>query len=297
MREKLVIVKALKYFPNFCLRCMLVAVFTVTAYAAESSSPNLQDMHCVVMPSAVVDVTSGVSGRVKSIGVERGDKVLAGQAIAVLESGVERANLELAKERATLDTNVLLQQARLEFEQRKVKRTEKLLTSKAISAHVQDEAKTEAELAGWHLRQAEDERNLAQLEMTRAEEMLKRRSVISPIDGIVVERFKWPGEYVKDEPVIQVVRLDPLWVEVVAPISLYGKIQKNMIAEVFSETPLQEKRKARVLVVDPIADAASGTFRVRLELPNPDLSILGGVRCKARFPDISPVALASGVAG
>jgi hypothetical protein len=33
-----------------------------------------------------------------------------------------------------------------------------------------------------------------------------------------------------------------------------------------------------------MGDAASGTFRVRLELLNPDLSMLGGVKCKARFP-------------
>lgn len=274
---------------------MLLVAFSVASYASEAGRIELQDMHCVVMPSAVVDVTSGISGRVKSIGVERGDKVRAGQAIATLDSGVEQANFELAKERATLDTSILLQQARLEFEQRKVKRTEKLLTSKVISAHVQDEAKTEAELANWQLRQAEDERKLAKLELMRAKEILKRRSVISPIDGIVVERFKWAGEYVKDEPVVQVARLDPLWVEVVVPISLYGEIQKNMIAEVFSEIPQQEKRKARVLVVDPIADAASGTFRVRLELPNPDLNILGGVKCKARFPQISPVASLSGI--
>lgn len=281
----------------YCLWSLLLALFSATAHASESDRLMLQEMHCVVMPSAVVDVTSGVSGRVKTISVERGDRVQAGQSIAVLESGVEKANFDLANERALLDTSVLLQQARLEFEQRKVKRTEKLLTSKVISAHVQDEAKTEAELASWKLRQAEDERNLAQLELTRAKEVLKRRSVVSPIDGVVVERFKWPGEYVKDEPVVQVARLDPLWVEVVAPISLYGQIQKNMIAEVFSETPQQEKRKARVLVVDPLADAASGTFRVRLELPNPDRSILGGVKCKARFPKISPVATVSGLSG
>ena len=135
------------------------------------------------------------------------------------------------------------------------------------------------------------------MELTRAQELLNRLSVVSPIDGVVVERFKWPGEYVKDEPVIQVVTLDPLWVEVVAPISMYGQIQKNMVAEVYSETPNQESRKARVLVVDPMADAASGTFRVRLELPNPDQAILGGVKCKARFPDLAPVASVTNVSG
>jgi hypothetical protein len=37
-------------------------------------------------------------------------------------------------------------------------------------------------------------------------------------------------------------------------------------------------------VIDPIADASSGTFLVRLELPNPDREIMGGVKCTAHFP-------------
>ena len=129
-----------------------------------------------------------------------------------------------------------------------------------------------------------DDQYLARLELARAEEVLKRRLVESPIDGVVVERFKWPGEYVEEEPILRVARLDPLWIEVVAPVALHGEVQKNMLAEVMAETEGGKPREARVIVVDPMGDAASGTFRVRLELPNPDHSLLGGVKCKARFP-------------
>ena len=41
---------------------------------------------------------------------------------------------------------------------------------------------------------------------------------------------------------------------------------------------------AQLFVIDPIADASSGTFLVRLELPNPDREIMGGVKCTAHFP-------------
>jgi multidrug efflux pump subunit AcrA (membrane-fusion protein) len=36
---------------------------------------------------------------------------------------------------------------------------------------------------------------------------------------------------------------------------------------------------ARVVVVDPVIDAASNTFGVRLLLPNPDTRIPAGIRC------------------
>ena len=38
-----------------------------------------------------------------------------------------------------------------------------------------------------------------------------------------------------------------------------------------------------VLVVDPVVDAASGSLRVRLGLPNPDHAIPAGLRCRVRF--------------
>jgi len=264
------------------LSCLLAALLPAIASAEEPQSA--RELHCVVMPSAVVDVASGVSGRVDAIYVERGDAVRAGQVVAALESGVELANLELAKARAGLEADVRLRQARLAFEERKLDRTDRLRSNRVVSAHEQDEAKTEAVLAQWQLRQAIDDRYLAGLELARAAEMLKRRSVESPIDGVVVDRFKWPGEYVEEEPVLRVARLDPLWVEVVAPVTMHGEVERNMLAEVFIETATAQLHEARVTVIDPMGDAASGTFRVRLELPNPDHRLLGGTKCKARFP-------------
>lgn len=263
-----------------------LTMFYQPAHADDMAAerPPVSELHCVVMPSAVVDVASGVSGRVESIEVERGDTVQAGQAVAALESGVEQANLVLASARAELEASVHLREARLAFEQRKLRRTDELHSNRVVSLHEQDEAKTDVKLAKWQLRQAIDEKYLASLELVRAAEVLKRRTVRSPIDGVVVERFKWPGEYVEDEPVLRVARLDPLWVEVVAPVTLHGEVHDNMLAEVMTETKGGQAREARVIVIDPMADAASGTFRVRLELPNPDRSLLGGVKCKARFP-------------
>jgi multidrug efflux pump subunit AcrA (membrane-fusion protein) len=41
---------------------------------------------------------------------------------------------------------------------------------------------------------------------------------------------------------------------------------------------------ARITVIDRVIDAASGTFRIRLELPNPKNEIPAGLRCKVKFP-------------
>ena len=44
---------------------------------------------------------------------------------------------------------------------------------------------------------------------------------------------------------------------------------------------------ATVKVIDRVMDAASGTFGVRMELPNPGLKLPAGIRCKASVPGVT----------
>ena len=43
---------------------------------------------------------------------------------------------------------------------------------------------------------------------------------------------------------------------------------------------------ATITVVDSVFDSASGTFGVRLDLPNRDKTVPAGVRCKVEFPSL-----------
>jgi len=52
---------------------------------------------------------------------------------------------------------------------------------------------------------------------------------------------------------------------------------------VIPEQPIGGSYTAQVQVVDLTVDAASGTFGVRLTLPNPGNRIPAGVKCRARF--------------
>ena len=79
---------------------------------------------------------------------------------------------------------------------------------------------------------------------------------------------------------MKLAQLDPLRVEVFVPISMLGRIRVGMQAEVMPEEPVKGTFKARVIVVDRVADAASGTFGVRLELPNPGYRLPAGLKCK-----------------
>ncbi len=41
--------------------------------------------------------------------------------------------------------------------------------------------------------------------------------------------------------------------------------------------------RVKIVVVDQVIDAASGTFRIRLLLPNPENRVPAGIKCRLRM--------------
>ena len=164
---------------------------------------------------------------------------------------------------------VNLKSAQKEFGERKVERNEELFKKQLISANEKDELETQTRIAG--------------LELKQQQEVLALRTIVSPLNGVVVERFLGPGERVGTDKILKIAQIDPLNVEVVAPVELFGSVRVGMSGEVRFQPMLQGSFRARVVVVDKVIDAASGTFGVRLELPNPGGRIPAGIKCRVRF--------------
>lgn len=253
----------------------------MAALATQALAAELPELDCLVEPHMVVEVSSPVSGVIQAIHVDRSDVVQQGQTLVELESAVEQASVELARARATMDDEIKSSATNFAFNKRKYKRIEQLYEKKAVPFHQKDEAETDLRLAQLKVRQAKRNKKIAELEFKRAEENLKRRTVKSPITGVVVERLKSPGEFVEAEPIVKLAQIDPLRVEVVVPVSAFGSIKPGMRAEITPEA--SGVFNGTVSIVDRVIDAASGTFGVRVELPNPDHRLPGGLKCRIRF--------------
>jgi RND family efflux transporter MFP subunit len=247
------------------------------------ASPRGETFDCLVEPYYVVDIGSPVTGVIESIAVERGDSIEAGQVLVQLESNVERVAVEVARGRADMNALIQSHQARVALGEQRKTRADRLLAGDALSQDRSEEAETEAIIARLELEQAREKMKLASLELEHASALLARRSIRSPVSGVVVERMMAPGEVVDDETVLRVAQIDPLRVQIVLPGALFGSFRVGEHARIELELPGAEPRDARVVLVDRLIDAASGTFGIQLELPNPDESIPGGVHCQARF--------------
>jgi RND family efflux transporter MFP subunit len=264
--------------------CLSMAV-VLEALSADSTNDTtpFPELDCVIEPSEIVDVGSAVPGVVESILVDRSDLVKQGAVLAHLESSIEQATLDLAKVRAQLNTAIELRQENAAFGYLTQKRNQALLHKAAISMQDMDQLKTETRIAELQVRQEKENKRIAALEFLRAQALLDQRTIHSPVDGVVMERFKSVGEYVENEPLLRVARLNPLYVEVIVPVAYLGQVKQGMQAQVHTRLPDPTEYLATVERVDQVADAASGTFGVRLSLANPDYQIPAGLRCKLDF--------------
>lgn len=261
---------------------LLLPPLLVASQLACAASPPLV---CLIQPSKIAEIGSSVTGVIETIHVERGDTVKQGQVIAVLRNGVERAALNVAQSRAQAHADVQAAQAALTFAHQSTVRAEDLVKKKFISEQALDKARSEEEVAAQRLAQAREQRQVWDRERSLAQSQLAQRTLVSPISGIVAERYLSNGERVEDRSIARIVSIDPLYVEVMVPAANFGKIKKGMTATVMPELPDAQSVEATVNLVDKLIDGASNTFRVRLELPNPDHTIPAGPRCKVAFGD------------
>jgi RND family efflux transporter MFP subunit len=238
---------------------------------------------CLIEASAIVEIGSSVIGVLTAIDVERGDVIKKGQVLARLDGSVERAAVKLAETKVNNQADIVSARSQKNYATRKAVRTAELTNLQFVSAQAREQADTEASMAGMKLAQTLEQQTVAQQELAMARAQLAQRTVRSPLDGVVVDRYTSVGERIENRPILKIAQIDPLRVEVVLPSSLFNVVKAGMKAHVLPELQGTRPQLATVAIVDRVIDASSNTFRVRLTLPNRDLDLPSGVRCKVEF--------------
>lgn len=203
-------------------------------------------------------ISAQTSGAIQQILADVDDYVEKGTVIMQLKDTSQNAQLKkaLAGEK---EANSHLSQAEDEF-----KRIQDIYAKKVVSKSKMDEATHALSAAKARLESAS-----ASLEEAR--EQLSYTKVKAPYSGIVTERHVETGETVQSGAKLMTgVSLDKLRVNVDVPQSLINKIRVYGKAFVYTDASLgkdAEQVPVEKITVFPIADRASNTFKVRLDLP------------------------------
>jgi RND family efflux transporter MFP subunit len=275
-------------FPLLLVVAGLAAAFAAAGAQAQSGTAARTPpatapagLDCMIQPHLVVQVGTAAPGVIQSVRVDRGDMVRKGQPVVQMKSDVERAALAVARERASQVGELKSARGATDLAEREAQRAAQLVDENFVSRTYFDRQRAEVQVATGRGEQAQERIRLAQREVDLAAAQLSQRTVVSPIDGVVVERFVAPGEYVEQKPVLRIAAVDPLRVDVLVPAAQFGRVAVGSQAQVVPDLLDRRAHTATVTSVDRVVDAASNTFRVRLELPNPGGALPPGLRCKA----------------
>lgn len=262
---------------TFCLLLFINLPFapTATAETLATESARLTTIPREYRLDGVVEainqstVSAQTSGQVIEILVDVDDFVEQGETIVRLKDTEQRARLEQA-EAELKSADALLQEASRDYE-----RTQEIFQRKLVAQSAMDKAT--ANLKATRARQQS-----ASAALNQAREQLEYTRIRAPYAGIVTERLIEIGETASPgQQLISGISLDQLRVSVDVPQSLIPAIrQQPKVRVLLPDAGSVEAVKATIF---PFADPASGTFKVRLQLPDKLTGLFPGMLVKTRF--------------
>lgn len=243
--------------------------------------------NCLVMLIDEAEIPAQEAGVLAEIKVREGATVKAGDLLARIDDRRNQLEKQLAEheyyatlEKANNDINVRFAKAAADVADAENKASEEAnrrvpnSVSQAEMRKLQLEhrkAILQIEQSGLEQSIAKHDAKASAAKLEAADENVRRRKILSPIDGMVVEARRHVGEWVQvGDVVLHIVRLDRLKVEGFIKASKYqgGRINdRNVTVEM--KLPGGEKRelKGKVVFVSPMLQTA-GDFRVWAEVEN-----------------------------
>ena len=215
-------------------------------------------------------VSAQISGRIKEINFDVGDRVNKGQVILRID---ER---ETAQALAGSNAQVLQAQATLQNTKITYERAKQLFEQKFISQSALDKAQADYQVA--RAQAAASEAGAGQASLAHG-----YSAVVAPYGGVVAARLVEVGEMVvPGKPMM--VGFDPAEMRVVVNVPQYKLQDISSHPKVMIELPsLSRWIKAASTTVQPLADARTHSTQVRVSLPPNEPGIYPGMFVRAHF--------------
>jgi RND family efflux transporter MFP subunit len=220
-------------------------------------------------PSKRLELAFSTLGVVQEIAVKEGDPVKAGQLLITQYDEVEALELERLKAEAESPARIEAAKADLDVKTKTYERKSAAGSGVYNEAEI-EEAQLDKVFREKQLDIAHLDQNQNVLKMKQQAARVDRMGIKSRIDGLVEKIEVWEGEMADpSKPAIIVVKNDPLYIVI-------KQLRTHQVSQLKVGDALEVKypdentwTKAKITFISPVADAASKTQFVRLEMPNP----------------------------
>jgi len=253
---------------SITLALLLACILPIPAHPQNPplSQPTLPSQHPqknpplsfkgILLPISQARMASRAQGVIAEI-ADEGDLVQTGQTVMRLEDTMEK--LQVAQ-----------QQHILSLRQTEWNSANELRRKNVVSTTESEEKRITMEVA--------------RVQLDQARELLARRSVTAPFNGVVAEKFRKVGEAVDEfVPVLLLADISSLALEIYLPATLLPKIKQGQTVTVQPDLAPEKTYKGHVDKLAPLANPASGDFKVRIIIPNPDRELIAGTQATAQI--------------
>lgn len=222
-----------------------------------------------------VDVRPQVQNVVRAVHVQEGQQVRAGQLLFTLDeradmSGVEKANAQLARDRADVaDAEMAL------------KRNQELLARNFVSQSVVDSARNKVDAVRGTLRADNAAAKSSHI-------ALGYNRISATIDGRIGAISVHPGSLAQPTgvPMLTISQLDPIAVSFTVPERELANINATYPkgdAPVIAQTGNRAEVTGKLIFIDNAADQQSGTIRMKARFENRDHAMWPGAFVNVRL--------------
>ncbi len=245
-----------------CVSCMVVLPAGDVVVA--------DDIEAITRPSKDVTLSFVHPGRIAEVLVKDGQYVNPGQVLVRQDDLAEQAQLAYLKAQA--EDTIRIKAAKAQLDQKKVDLKKIRWASKqgAATELEVEHARLDVTIAELSLELSRFQHEQDKRKYQEAKLRVERMRLKSPIAGRVERVFVETGESVDSlSEVVRVVNIDPLWIDVPAPVRQARRLKTDQVARIAFDKAGKDKFKGKIIHIASVADSASDTLNVRVELPNP----------------------------
>lgn len=264
---------------------------------APEAFPEIYEATGTVRARTTSALSARIMGHVREVRVQAGDRVSAGQVVAVLdareiETGLSAAEAMRAEARSGLpevENAIAAAQAQFALAEATWKRMKGLHDQKSITEQEMDEANARLSMARANHQMALAKKKQLEEKIRQAESGLARVSlqkgyaeVTAPFAGIVIERKAEPGMLASPGmPIVVIEQAAGYRLEAAVEEGMLSRVRAGAKATVQLDA-LDRAIETRVSEIVPAMDAMSRTFTAKLDLPASP-QIRSGLFGRARF--------------
>lgn len=267
------------------IRCPLrrtswsIAILTVTVVLAPRPA-SAEEADGFTEPYQTINVAAAESGIIVAVSVREGDPVKPNQVLATLDNDVHLALLAIAKAEMNAQGHLDSALAELSLKTNRLKQLESLYETGHARHEEVEKARAEEDMAKGQISAVREGLLIKGLQYKKIEAQIARRTIRSPIVGVVSAILKHKGEFVTPNSpgVVTIVQLDP----VLAVFSVMSPQAINLRKDQTVTIRLVGGRlvKGTIDVIAPVINAESDTVRIKVRIDNSDGSWRSGERCK-----------------